>query len=69
MQGCKNLKIFKGMRLLLLTIAAFSLSLNRVDAMAAPLSEQGIELERTLGYFQFNRDVDDEEVRKVHLFT
>lgn len=68
MQGCKNLKIFKGMRLLLLTIAAFSLSLNRVDAMAAPLSEQGIELERTLGYFQFNRDVDDEEVRKVHLF-
>ncbi|KAK2552536.1 Spectrin beta chain [Acropora cervicornis] len=34
---------------------------ERVDAMAAPLSEQGVELERTLGYFQFNRDVDDEE--------
>ena len=34
--------------------------------MAAPLSEKGVELERTLGYFQFNRDVDDEEVRTFH---
>lgn len=34
---------------------------ERVDAMAAPLSHKGVELERTLGYFQFNRDVDDEE--------
>ena len=31
--------------------------------MAAPLAEKGVELERTLGYFQFNRDCDDEEVR------
>ena len=38
--------------------------LRRVDAMAAPLSEKGVELERTLGYFQFNRDVDDEEVKR-----
>ena len=37
--------------------------------MAAPLSEQGVELERTLGYFQFNRDVDDEEVRKIHILS
>ena len=34
--------------------------------MAAPLSEKGVELERTLGYFQFNRDCDDEEVRIFH---
>ena len=34
--------------------------------MAAPLSEKGVELERTLGYFQFNRDVDDEEVNRFH---
>ena len=34
--------------------------------MAAPLSEKGVELERTLGYFQFNRDVDDEEVKRFH---
>ena len=34
--------------------------------MAAPLSEKGVELERTLGYFQFNRDVDDEEVKRSH---
>lgn len=34
---------------------------ERVDAMAAPLAEKGVDLERTLGYFQFNRDVDDEE--------
>lgn len=40
--------------------------LRRVDAMAAPLSEKGVELERTLGYFQFNRDVDDEEVKRFH---
>lgn len=40
--------------------------LHRVDAMAAPLSEKGVELERTLGYFQFNRDVDDEEVKRFH---
>ena len=40
--------------------------LRRVDAMAAPLSEKGVELERTLGYFQFNRDVDDEEVKRIH---
>lgn len=39
----------------------------RVDAMAAPLSEKGVELERTLGFFQFNRDVDDEEVRTFRL--
>lgn len=39
----------------------------RVDAMAAPLSEKGVELERTLGYFQFNRDVDDEEVGTIHV--
>ena len=39
----------------------------RVDAMAAPLSEKGVELERTLGFFQFNRDVDDEEVRAFRL--
>ena len=31
--------------------------------MAAPLAEKGVDLERTLGYFQFNRDCDDEEVR------
>lgn len=31
--------------------------------MAAPLAEKGVELERTLGYFQFNRDCNDEEVR------
>ena len=42
-------------------------SLFRVDAMAAPLSEKGVELERTLGFFQFNRDVDDEEVRTFSL--
>lgn len=35
--------------------------------MAAPLADKGSELERTLGYFQFNRDVDDEEVRIFHL--
>lgn len=35
--------------------------------MAAPLSEKGVELERTLGFFQFNRDVDDEEVRTLKL--
>lgn len=35
--------------------------------MAAPLSEKGVELERTLGFFQFNRDVDDEEVRTLRL--
>lgn len=35
--------------------------------MAAPLSEKGVELERTLGFFQFNRDVDDEEVRTFRL--
>ncbi|KAM7448230.1 hypothetical protein ABFA07_003643 [Porites harrisoni] len=34
---------------------------ERVEAMAAPLAEKGVELERTLGYFQFNRDCDDEE--------
>ncbi|KAJ7388705.1 hypothetical protein OS493_036144 [Desmophyllum pertusum] len=34
---------------------------ERVDAMSAPLSEKGVELERTLGFFQFNRDVADEE--------
>ena len=34
--------------------------------MAAPLSEKGVELERTLGYFQFNRDVDDEEVKRFY---
>ena len=33
--------------------------------MAAPLAEKGVELERTLGYFQFNRDCDDEEVRML----
>ena len=33
--------------------------------MAAPLSEKGVELERTLGFFQFNRDVADEEVRRT----
>ena len=38
----------------------------RVDAMAAPLQEKGVELERTLGFFQFNRDCDDEEVRNFH---
>ena len=43
------------------------LFLCRVDAMAAPLSEKGVELERTLGFFQFNRDVDDEEVRAFRL--
>lgn len=42
-------------------------SVCRVDAMAAPLSEKGVELERTLGFFQFNRDVDDEEVRTFKL--
>jgi len=42
-------------------------SFFRVDAMAAPLSEKGVELERTLGFFQFNRDVDDEEVRTLRL--
>ena len=36
--------------------------------MAAPLAEKGVDLERTLGYFQFNRDVDDEEVRKIHIY-
>ena len=35
--------------------------------MAAPLAEKGVELERTLGYFQFNRDCDDEEVRMLIL--
>lgn len=35
--------------------------------MAAPLSEKGVELERTLGFFQFNRDVDDEEVSTLRL--
>ena len=35
--------------------------------MAAPLSEKGVELERTLGFFQFNRDVDDEEVSMLRL--
>ena len=44
----------------------FLFFLRRVDAMAAPLSEKGVELERTLGYFQFNRDVDDEEVKRFH---
>ena len=35
--------------------------------MAAPLAEKGVDLERTLGYFQFNRDCDDEEVRILTL--
>ena len=35
--------------------------------MAAPLAEKGVDLERTLGYFQFNRDCDDEEVRMLIL--
>lgn len=34
----------------------------RVDAMAAPMADKGVELERTLGFFQFNRDCGDEEV-------
>lgn len=45
----------------------FAFFFCRVDAMAAPLSEKGVELERTLGFFQFNRDVDDEEVRTFRL--
>jgi len=47
-----------------LSVATFCF---RVDAMAAPLQEKGVELERTLGYFQFNRDVDDEEVKTSHI--
>ena len=35
--------------------------------MAAPLSEKGVDIERSLNYFQFNRDVDDEEVGIIHM--
>lgn len=31
--------------------------------MVVLLFEKGVELECMLGFFQFNRDVDDEEVR------
>lgn len=36
--------------------------------MVVFLVEKGVDLECILGYFQFNRDVDDEEVRKIYIY-
>ena len=36
--------------------------------MAAPLAEKGMQMEKDLAYFQFNRDVSDEVVRTFNLF-
>lgn len=42
--------------------------LCRVDVMVVLLFEKGVELECIFGYFQFNRDVDDEEVKRFYIF-
>ena len=46
-------------------VIIFQLLIGSFQAMQAPLEERGQELELAVNFFQFNRDVDDEEVGYV----